>query len=170
MTSLHSVLVVGLFVGCAHTPAESPTRPTPSATSSAAPSAPPSSSASTPVATTASSPPSSTASISLPSFPKVGPGPSGLHTCEPFVRCGVWSKCGWFEHLPGDRWRLSGQKDGVFVRRHQCGGSGCAVHCPSGKDCYDALHPVDEKCTEVAPLGPNATHCSLMDGVCGSLM
>jgi len=172
VTALRSVFVVGLLVGCAHTPAESPTRPAPSATSGAVPSEPPSASVSTPVAPTASvlasAPPSTTASIA--SSPKVGPAPTGSHTCEPFVRCGVWSKCAWFEHLPGDRWRQSGQKDGVFVRRHECGGSGCAVHCPSGKDCYDALHPVDEACTEVAPLGPNTTHCSLMDGVCGSLM
>ena len=102
---------------------------------------------------------------------------SGPKTCEPTVRCGVWSGCKWLEQIGTDRYREVSGKE-IFVRRHECwpadgGLASCAVYCrggDGGPPCVDGLHPEEETCTGAAIPHPDSRRCSLMDGVCGSLM
>jgi hypothetical protein len=115
---------------------------------------------------------------------KANPKFANQEACEPIVRCGLWTRCVWFERLDVDRYRAkgSGFEGQVFVRRKDCspegaGPSGCAVFCKDLSDnatCVDGLHPEFEECTESAPPHPAPTtvtmHCSFGDGVCGSFI
>src|SRR5262249_7242900 len=94
------------------------------------------------------------------------------HACEPIVRCGVWSGCVWLDRIGPGRYRER-HGAGVFVRRRECAGTKCAVHCigaDGGAPCFDGLHPENEACDETAMPTANGTACLAGAGICGSLM
>jgi len=113
----------------------------------------------------------------VPPSPSPSPTPLPEVVCEPYVTCGMWSACTFFEHLDTNRWRATSgpMKGTTFLRSHQCwpadaGPAKCALYCsgpgPTDGTCVDGLMSEMQICTESAPPHPSEVRCEIREGQC----